>query len=291
MCGLSGYIGESTDPDLTYELITSLFGNLDIRGLDASGVWATESGENGSVFYHKEPLHARRFIQTTFWQRLANHNINLMLVHARGASKGMGDPKLNKNNHPFASQDYRLALIHNGVIYEANDLKQHYETLSECDSEVLLRIYEAEALKRNCWLDGVKEIWSLISQGHMAVAIGERDGANRTLSLFRNEKRPLWIADLRKYIGQIFFFSCPIIWEETLEEFSLTHLAQEYPPIELASQEAWYFELSDSLEYWEYPIITQSKIISDLENVVAIAPPQETLDVISDLDAYDELLY
>ena len=61
MCGLAGYIGSSKKPKISYELATALFDSLEIRGMDASGIWGTEPG-NGSIIYHKEPVNSSRFI-------------------------------------------------------------------------------------------------------------------------------------------------------------------------------------------------------------------------------------
>ena len=66
MCGISGYIGKSKIPDITYDLITSLFEILEIRGIDASGVWGTEFGENSRVIYQKDPVRSSEFIKQDF---------------------------------------------------------------------------------------------------------------------------------------------------------------------------------------------------------------------------------
>ena len=252
ICGIVGYIGESTNPDLTYQITTKLFAKSEIRGIDAAGFWGTEKGIDGSVIYHKEPVRSSFFVQKQTWKDLKNHNLNLLLLHARGASKGMGDPIINKNNHPFTSLDKSVALIHNGKIddNEYKYLKLKYNTLSQCDSEIILRIFEAAELYSESFseeeyphrLAGIRDIFSHINLGHMAVAIGERkENDDRLLWLFRNKHRPLWLIDARETLGQIFFVSDVSIWEETISEFP-DFKSEKF--IQLPQDEAWQFKVS-----------------------------------------------
>lgn len=224
ICGIAGYIGCAKKPKMTYLLISEIFKILEIRGTDASGVWGTEFGADGQIVYHKEPLQSSAFVKTRFWQNLVETNLDMLIVHARAASKGVEHAEDNKNNHPFVSEDMRIALIHNGTLEEANFLKDKYQIKSDTDSEFLLRMYEHGLDKDYPKINGVpdevaqrlnatREIWSLVNSGAMAVAIGERmDDGQRNLFLFRNEQRPLWIADMRDVLGQVFFFSSPDIW-------------------------------------------------------------------------------
>lgn len=260
MCGISGFIGHPKRPKLSYELITNLFDFLETRGTDASGVWGTEFGECGKVVYHKEPIRASDFIKQEFWHKLRKIKTDLLLVHARATSRGGGSASKNMNNHPFVSQDKRIGMVHNGTIEEADFLKEKYETISDTDSECLLRIFEhgmesgrkvlqdlPEELSTR--MTGIHDIWSYISTGAMAVALGERiDEHKRGLFLFRNEKRPLWIADVRDFLGQVFFFSSPEIWYKAIEnsEEILSHHWGSQKLIEIPPNQVWYFTIDEN---------------------------------------------
>jgi predicted glutamine amidotransferase len=259
MCGIAGFIGESKNAHVTSELTTKLFAKCESRGTDAAGFWGAESGQKGRIFYHKEPIRSSQFVKSNdIWRQATRSPINLMLTHARGASKGMGHPHDNINNHPFVSTDMSLALIHNGRVedYEYNTLKEKYEVISNCDSEILLRILEGgedysqaeiaelgdlENLHR---MAGIKDIYSLINDGHMAVAVGERlkDGT-RLLWLFRNRHRPLWISDMRETLGQIFFVSEPTIWEDSVYEMKPNKFFKKQKLIEIPEEEVWYIKI------------------------------------------------
>lgn len=224
--------------------MTRLFEKSEVRGIDASGFWGTETGPNGAVLYHKEPVRSSQFVKSEVWRNLENFCLNMLLVHARGASKGVGEPSINKNNHPFTSSDKSLALIHNGRVDECEyrPLRQKYETKSECDSEILLRIIEGEGKDR---LQGIKQVWSLINEGHMAVAVGQRgQNGERHLWLFRNQFRPIWLADMREKLGQIFFFSEPSIWEDAVSELGgIRSYTKSQKLIELPHHQIWSFKL------------------------------------------------
>lgn len=245
---------------MTYELITQLFDCLEVRGIDAAGVWGTECGEGGRVIYHKEPIRSSQFVKKEFWQsQVRKLKTNLLLVHARASSRGSGAASINENNHPFVSADNRIGMIHNGTLEEINFLKHRYQTLSTTDSEVLLRMYEHGLERDPLELDtadeiaarmaGIKDIWSVISNGAMSVALGERvDDYVRYLFLFRNYKRPLWIVDLRDLLGQVFFFSSPDIWYQaiatTTELRRVATSAQKL--IEIPADQVWVFRIDET---------------------------------------------
>lgn len=260
MCGIAGFIGESKNAHITFDLTTKLFAKCESRGTDAAGFWGTESGQKGRIFYHKEPIRSSQFVKSNeIWRQANRSSIDLMLTHARGASKGVGHPHDNINNHPFVSNCKSLALIHNGRIedYEYHTLKTKYEVISSCDSEILLRILEGGedyphehlsefgSLENLHRMAGIRDIYSLINDGHMAVAVGERlkDGT-RLLWLFRNRHRPLWVSDMRETLGQIFFVSEPSIWEDSVYEMKSNKFFKKQKLIEVPNEEVWYIKIS-----------------------------------------------
>jgi hypothetical protein len=213
--------------------MTSVFDQLETRGTDAAGFWGCQKAK-GKIAYHKEPEKASELIKKDIWHKICQLDPNLLLIHARASSTGVGSAFSNKNNHPFVSSDRSVALVHNGRIPdgEYRALKKKYEVFSSCDSEILLRIFEAgeildnqaddaEHLASNKHIEhrlrGIRNIWSQITKGQMACAIGERlENGHRRLWLFRNKLRPLWLIDLRKTLGQVFFCSTPEIWHRAV---------------------------------------------------------------------------
>jgi glucosamine 6-phosphate synthetase-like amidotransferase/phosphosugar isomerase protein len=238
--------------------MTNLFDFLEFRGTDASGIWATEAGKNGRVFYHKEPIKSSEFIKKEFWKKIRRPKINLLLAHARATSKGNGHASTNSNNHPFVSLDKRIGMVHNGTIDEATFLSKKYQCFSETDSEVILRIFEKGMEDKmeleeipdriSHRLGGIKDVWATITEGAMAVALGEReDDSQRNLFLFRNDQRPLWLADLRESLGQVFFFSSPDIWYRAMGACAegVKALVKDQKLIEIPPSEVWVLHVDD----------------------------------------------
>lgn len=242
MCGIAGFIGKSTDSDESFRLATALFQVTAVRGTDASGFW----GKNElASHYYKEAVPSGKLIQHIHWNNLKKSLPNLLLLHCRAASPGVGIPQFNFNNHPFVSQDETLAVIHNGNISREYQNFQHdYSCESNCDSEILLRILESKSER----IQGIQEIWSIVQEGHMAVAVGEYTNEEYSLWLFRNEHRPLWVADLQDSLGQVFFCSTPEIWFHASHKFKNV-LLQEIP-----DHEVWQFQYQTSLTISKFDV-------------------------------------
>lgn len=283
--------------------MTQLFDCLEMRGTDAAGVWATEIGD-GRVFYHKEPIRSSEFVKTAFWHKLGKAKLDLLLAHARATSTGHAS--INSNNHPFVSKDKRIGMVHNGTLSEFHYLKQRYQILSDTDSEILLRMYEhglksdAEVEQPEDRLQGIKDIWSYVSEGAMAVAIGERPHADiRYLFLFHNHKRPLWVADLRTQLGQIFFFSSPEVWYRAISNSpQLKRSCVNIPDlIEIPIAQVWVLWLDgdnpmllDTEQVWKYDFdVKPSDKKWEPGDLRPVKEPVVELQVVSDMDDEDRL--
>jgi len=269
MCGIAGYIGTSKNPETSYKIMTKVFEELESRGRDAAGFWGTS--EDQKVVYQKQPIRSSQMVHQADWRKLKEFKPNMLLAHARGASQGT--PQINKNNHPFTTTDYRVGMVHNGKVpqgqYEC--LTKKYQVVSECDSEVILRIFESgedytkEEIDESfpnidrsiaCRLSGLKDIWSYID-GSMAVAIGEMlDAGHRRVWFFRNAYRPLWFADMREELGQIFFVSTPDIWYRSVYKLNIKNIFnQKIKLIELPENEIWMMDISPA-----HPVVTDENV-------------------------------
>ena len=290
MCGIAGYIGHSKAPEITFQLITSLFKQIEVRGIDAAGFWGTESN-NGRTLYHKEPIRASEFIEKKIWKNVEKLNPNLLIIHARGATPGVGTPFVNKNNHPFTNSEFTVGLAHNGRILpvEYYNLKKKYKVESECDSEMFLRIFEggnrSSDLNIKCnddlteiRLKGIRDIWAQATTAHMAITIGERFNDHRRLWLFRNIFRTLWLIDLRESLGQIFFCSTPNIWNLALHFCPkvAAHL-DNVKLIELPTEEIWSISISDSNQIPSNDMINKYNV--DIDGFDYMEYKHEPLDI------------
>jgi hypothetical protein len=103
-----------------------------------------------------------------------------------------------RTNHPFVGQ--RIAVVVNGItanyreIAEANDLRLD----SQCDSEIVLRLVEAQRDVAAGLNDCLAQV-----EGGMAVVV--LDMHRRSVWLARNEARPAWVLRLSGVHG---YFAC-----------------------------------------------------------------------------------
>lgn len=282
MCGITGFIGKSKKTDVTYKIITSVFNNLETRGIDASGVWGSIDNKK-SVCYHKDSIRSSVFTKSVFWQGLSNIEFDLMLLHCRAASKGVGKPDENINNHPFVNSTKNVAIVHNGRVPEFDYLKDIYPVNSECDSELFLSIFESKEDK----LEAMNDIWSLVYQGHFAVAVGEKRDNDCRLWLFRNPFRPLWLVDMREYLGQIFFVSMPNIWMDSVSPL----IKSKSKFIEVPPYSIFCFTYNKEIEYKSFQVELSDKFIDielksieikNNENELAILSPVKKTSIIND---------
>ncbi len=238
MCGIFGFIGQPIHPKANYALLTNLGLETEHRGKEATGIWGAQGGKDGQIIYHKEPIPATKFMEKSMWKSLSTFNPHVLLVHCREPTTGGGLPSINKNNHPHVNDDCTIGLIHNGRVEEYYKFKDQFkdQIKSQCDSELLLRVFETgervpsdDLLKRYPQLDqenfyrlfGIEQIFKKFEKTHMAVAVGERHyGTKRSLWLFRNEKRPMQVIDLRSSMGVIYFCSTMSIWRQAVEATS-----------------------------------------------------------------------
>lgn len=263
ICGIAGFIGTSKHPNITYQLATRLFERSEVRGSDASGFWGCQPGDTGAVVYHKEPRRSTQFVHSDAWKRLKTMDLNILILHTRQSSQGVGDASTNRNNHPFTSTDRSIGLVHNGRILEYSTLKKRYETRSDCDSEILLRLFEAARTREQAtdseWtappdivqsMVGIREIFSYANDSYMAVAIGERgEGGRRDLWLFHNEKRPLWVMDCRTALGQVFFCSSPEIWQSALRDCPHAQAVlggKKHTVTDMPTEEIWFLSVDNN---------------------------------------------
>lgn len=252
----------------------------EIRGEHATGFYACEQGQNGVIFYDKEPVKSTVYCRRSIWcDQFAKADADLLIAHCRQSSIGVGSEKCNKNNHPHVNSDVSIALVHNGRVADYDAIKNRYDLHSDCDSEILLGMFETSNLwkdkedqlkeefpkfapKMSYRLMGIKEIFSRVNYGAMAVAIAEREtDGGRRLWLLRDDERPLHVVDMRDTIGQIFFCSTPEIWRNAMNDCPA--IREFVPPdqeiIEFTAHQVWTFHYSSKQE-WEVKRFKVNKV-------------------------------
>lgn len=212
MCGIVGYISSqpyTPDEWTTIErILVRLLVAAERRGTDATGVAYLYNHE---LFYDKQPVPANVYIKQRWpalQERFATRRPTVCVGHTR--AKTVGAASDNLNNHPIVSKALGLAMVHNGCFgnYEALFAAQRLRREGAVDSEVLLRLVEADLLdetrkQRINVATAVVNAYRQVSGSAATAFIGV--DYPRSLVLAR-DGAPLWLG-LRDDLHTIFFAS------------------------------------------------------------------------------------
>jgi glucosamine--fructose-6-phosphate aminotransferase (isomerizing) len=139
MCGIIGYIGQYEKPA---SLAIEYLKRLEYRGYDSWGL--------ASITYDKTLLFMKDIdcVQNANMDHvdILNHNTQLVIGHTRWATHG----KVNLSNaHPHLSSDFKIAVVHNGVIENYTKLRAELEQFdyhfeSNTDTEIIPNLLQRE---------------------------------------------------------------------------------------------------------------------------------------------------
>ena len=128
MCGIIGYVGNKPAVEILKDALT----RLEYRGYDSAGI-ATISG--GKVHLCKDKGKVADVIETCSIKNLPG---NIGIGHVRWATHGS---VTRENAHPHCDALSQIAVIHNGIIENYEELKERlvkqYKFQSDTDTEVI----------------------------------------------------------------------------------------------------------------------------------------------------------
>lgn len=139
MCGIVGYVGrEKVDT-----VLLNALSRLEYRGYDSAGIATLGSGTITILKESGKLSNLRKLVQ--------EHPVSgqLGIGHTRWATHG--EPN-QKNAHPHADPEKKVALVHNGIIENHAELKVRlmeagYVFQSDTDTEVLVKLIEKYHIK------------------------------------------------------------------------------------------------------------------------------------------------
>jgi glucosamine--fructose-6-phosphate aminotransferase (isomerizing) len=197
MCGIIGYIGDRPAQNVLLEGLR----RLEYRGYDSAGVCTLH---NATFDLRKK---AGRIADLTAALRKHPAKGTTGIGHTRWATHG---PPTDLNAHPHSDQSGHIALVHNGVIENHQQLKERllakgHKFTSQTDTEVLAHLvgdhYETisaelkskdgaaltEAVRR-----ALKEVTgtygvAVVHTGHPGLIVGARRGSPLLVGVGRNE--------------------------------------------------------------------------------------------------------
>jgi glucosamine--fructose-6-phosphate aminotransferase (isomerizing) len=168
MCGIVGYIGRRDVAPLLLEGLQ----RLEYRGYDSAGIAIT--GKSGELRTVKAKGRVRE-LESRIPKRFAG---TTGIAHTRWATHGAPS---DHNAHPHLDGDNKVAIVHNGIIDNASELRAKLtadgvEFTSETDTEVLAHLIaraQAETLEEK-----VREALRSV-EGTYGLAVLHRDFADR----------------------------------------------------------------------------------------------------------------
>ncbi|WP_207510236.1 glutamine--fructose-6-phosphate transaminase (isomerizing) [Longitalea luteola] len=196
MCGIVAYIGHKQ----AYPIILKGLKRLEYRGYDSSGVALL----NGGLNVYKKKGKVADLEETLVGKDL---QANIGIGHTRWATHG--EP-CDRNAHPHVSENGKLAMIHNGIIENYNQLKSElqkkgYNFISDTDTEVLLKFIEDIQLNNQCSLEeavrvALKRVVGayviiLIDQDNPDTLIAARKGSPLVIGIGKNRDEHFLASD------------------------------------------------------------------------------------------------
>ncbi|MFA5799484.1 MAG: glutamine--fructose-6-phosphate transaminase (isomerizing) [Candidatus Peribacteraceae bacterium] len=167
MCGIFGYIGHRKDAG---SIVVKGLKNLEYRGYDSWGVVLRRT--DGSMRSEKEvgrigAVQPEKFVDPS----------SLAIAHSRWATHG-GVTK--QNAHPHFSCDGAIAVVHNGIIENFQELRDALKAKghvfqSETDTEVIPHLIEEELRKNGATLESATRAACLQFHGRSGILVMDRN--------------------------------------------------------------------------------------------------------------------
>ena len=187
MCGIVGYIG----PKPVAPLILNGLRKLEYRGYDSAGMAAVH---NGGIRVRRASGKLSNLARSLEAEPLAG---DYGIGHTRWATHGR---PTEENAHPHRDCTGRIAVVHNGIIENYQELKaelqaDHHRFVTETDTEVIAHLLESLSPGRSfqeaaaAVLERLRGSFAvcLVSADHPGVIIAARNGPPLIVGLGRGE--------------------------------------------------------------------------------------------------------
>ena len=145
MCGIVGYVGKEKAVDFLIEGLK----RLEYRGYDSAGLAVLQSAVNKKQITQNKILTIKSVGKVVELEKKLDGNIDGMIgiAHTRWATHGKPS---EKNAHPHTDCSGEIAIVHNGIIENYQELRSVLESKghtfkSETDTEVIAHLLEEES--------------------------------------------------------------------------------------------------------------------------------------------------
>ncbi len=201
MCGIVGYTG----PREAYPIIIKGLKRLEYRGYDSTGVALQNAGPNGSSGRGGLKVYKKKGKVAELEETLVGKNLhaNVGIGHTRWATHG--EPS-DRNAHPHSSASGKLAMIHNGIIENYNQLKKEllskgYTFTSDTDTEVLLNFIEEIKKNNQCGLEEAVRIALKRVTGAYVILLLDEDNPDTIIAARKGSPLVIGVGKGEHFLG------------------------------------------------------------------------------------------
>ena len=138
MCGIVGYIG----PQHATDIVIGGLRKLEYRGYDSSGIALLGASKVLTERATGKLINLERKLHSVEWDGADARGYSIGMGHTRWATHG---GVTEANAHPHVSMNGRVAVVHNGIVENATELKNELlaagvKFSSETDTEVIVHL-------------------------------------------------------------------------------------------------------------------------------------------------------
>jgi predicted glutamine amidotransferase len=235
MCGIGGFSLSKQSKINPRKVGHALLTEMETRGSMASG-YAWENGKSSGIF--KRDIAGSKL---NMWH-MARNTKNAIL-HTRLATHG--SVSVNENNHPVMSPNGKIALVHNGVIYNHSKVRGELPyQLPEVDTSVIPAILQKYGADKFSMLDGDAAVAWLDS------------GLRNQITVARISHSPLWVAQSKD--GSFFFASTEHILCTALDRVGIDY--------------EWVYEVAERKMF-----TVSDGVVTTFEDVAKLDPAYEEI--------------
>ena len=270
MCGIFGYIGHQNVEKTTLAGLK----RLEYRGYDSAGLAGLYQGQ---IHIQKEKGKIAALLP--YFEGDDVPNYELAISHTRWATHGEAN---QKNAHPHTDSSGSIALVHNGIIENYDNLRSHLqehgiEFSTETDTEVLTQLiahlYEGDILK------AVQEALPMC-QGAWAIALIHKDHPDQIITAAQDSPLAIGVGNGEVFIAsdtnafmahtrEVFYVhdgEVAVITKETYEVFdsNAAQISKETQKLEQEVSEAvkGNFDHFMLKEIFEQPQVIRNTLLS-----------------------------
>jgi len=187
MCGIVGYFGKKNGA----EIVVDGLKRLEYRGYDS---WGLAAVSDGKMIKHKQVGKIGGF---ELKKDLPKFSGEICIGHTRWATHG---GVTEANSHPHFSCDKKIAVVHNGIVENYQELraeleKKGHEFVSQTDTEVIAHLIEQNLKKTKDKIEAVRATLKQLTGSYALgivfedekLMIGARKGSPLVLGIGKNE--------------------------------------------------------------------------------------------------------